>query len=123
MRKSKVFVAGILLGFCFLALGCAQPKPEGPAERIGKGIDEIAGAVRDYDHEQGRAYPRDYPQAARELPRRPECEGSEYYRNPACRGDFAYDDDRYDSRELPRDSAQDSDRYGSDDDAGDGRRY
>ena len=33
----------------FLFAACSVEKPEGPAERIGKGVDEIMGGVRDLD--------------------------------------------------------------------------
>ena len=43
----------IVLLFFFLSVlvlsGCSQPKPPGPAERIGKALDEISSAINDYE--------------------------------------------------------------------------
>ena len=49
MNLRNLKMAIFICVFSFAGLGCVQQKPEGPAERIGKGIDEISDALRDYD--------------------------------------------------------------------------
>lgn len=131
MRLSKIF-CGTCVGLAGLLLcGCSQPKPEGPAERIGKGIDEIAGGLREYDRE--RTQNQNVDRYRQERARYAGCEGSDYYRNPRCQSDFSYDDNRegtrrdayetypsQDSRDRPSASDREAD-YGDDWDSR--RRY
>jgi hypothetical protein len=55
----------LALAFVFVAVlvlvGCTQTTPPGPAERIGKGVDEIFGGVKDFDQnssDNARGYDR-----------------------------------------------------------------
>ena len=114
MKFSSIsfFVCAAMFGL--FVSGCAQQKPEGPAERIGKGIDEIAGAVKDYDHDHGQNQDQDSYSYRRERARAQECMGSDYYRNPRCRSDGSYGNEDY---------SYDSDDGSSDRGTDDSRRY
>jgi len=105
MRGFNLAVALFSLALAFY--GCSRPKPEGPAERIGKGVDQIIGGVRDLDKDvdlperederRYRRYEREYgrgPREHREPERHAKPGGLRYVPecdplyDPQCRSDY-----------------------------------
>ena len=57
--KRVIALCLILLSIGMISLlGCSEKKPEGPAERIGRGVDEILGGMRDLDEQSGESSSR-----------------------------------------------------------------
>ena len=46
------FLVSILVAISTLVTGCAPSKPEGPVEKIGKGLDQVMEGVRDIDENE-----------------------------------------------------------------------
>lgn len=45
-----------ILALSMVAVGCVRKEPEGPAEQIGKGIDQMTKGIKQLDSEQDDAY-------------------------------------------------------------------
>ncbi|RIL11128.1 MAG: hypothetical protein DCC75_02990 [Proteobacteria bacterium] len=50
---------------CFCFSGCVQEKPEGPAEKIGKGVDQIFEGIDDFETTRSDSSDRDNDTSSR----------------------------------------------------------
>lgn len=48
-----IFGSSLILFVLFLLTACVVEKPEGPGEKIGKGVDQIMDGIDDYDSRYG----------------------------------------------------------------------
>lgn len=101
MKRKLIFVT-LLCSSC-LCLGCHSHEP-GPAERIGRGLDEIAKGMGGWSSQDSERAAIRREEERRRLEEERAREGSDYYRrdDPYDRGSDGYYGDEY------------GDSYGSD---------